>query len=174
MFSLFGVIDETLWEAFVWPDYESLWMFVYANGVLELVGFVWKWSHPAELSPARCGRSNIECHIANVTITIHINSNNSLFTFIYRFLKCNGASFRSRTATFPRSNPAREWSVTQAWAERCLDEFFIQGDQDTQRPFRVHLTDVFCHSLLSFRDLCFVLFSLTWRLLLLQHAVYRL
>ncbi|CAK8998147.1 unnamed protein product [Durusdinium trenchii] len=28
------------------------------------------------------------------------------------------------------SNPAREWAVTQAWAERCLDEFFAQGDQE--------------------------------------------
>lgn len=28
------------------------------------------------------------------------------------------------------SNPAREWSVTQAWADRCLDEFFAQGDQE--------------------------------------------
>ena len=28
------------------------------------------------------------------------------------------------------SNPAREWSVTKAWAERCLDEFFAQGDQE--------------------------------------------
>jgi hypothetical protein len=28
------------------------------------------------------------------------------------------------------SNPARKWEVTAAWAHRCLEEFFAQGDEE--------------------------------------------
>jgi len=45
-----------------------------------------------------------------------------------------------------RSNPAREWSVTQAWADRCLDEFFAQGDQDRRRVPNTSLI-IFAHHL---------------------------
>ncbi|CAE6929410.1 PDE9A [Symbiodinium sp. CCMP2592] len=35
------------------------------------------------------------------------------------------------------SNPAREWNVTQAWADKCLEEFFAQGDQERSRGIPV-------------------------------------
>jgi len=35
------------------------------------------------------------------------------------------------------SNPARDWSVTQIWAEKCIEEFFAQGDQERSRGIPV-------------------------------------
>ena len=42
----------------------------------------------------------------------------------------------------PRSNPAREWAVTQAWADRCLDEFFAQGDQAQSQDISVATDEI--------------------------------
>ncbi|CAE7381772.1 Pde9a [Symbiodinium pilosum] len=35
------------------------------------------------------------------------------------------------------SNPAREWPVSRMWAEKCLEEFFAQGDQERSRGIPV-------------------------------------
>eukprot|EP00437_Effrenium_voratum_P010532 CAMPEP_0181425446 /NCGR_PEP_ID=MMETSP1110-20121109/15161_1 /TAXON_ID=174948 /ORGANISM="Symbiodinium sp., Strain CCMP421" /LENGTH=825 /DNA_ID=CAMNT_0023548629 /DNA_START=260 /DNA_END=2738 /DNA_ORIENTATION=+ len=35
------------------------------------------------------------------------------------------------------SNPAREWAVTKDWADKCLIEFFAQGDQEKERGIPV-------------------------------------
>jgi len=31
------------------------------------------------------------------------------------------------------SNPCRSWEVTQMWAWQCLEEFFMQGDQEKEK-----------------------------------------
>ena len=66
---------------------------------------------------------------------------NSLRFFELFWIILNTSELRSISPAWRelvRSNPAREWSVTQAWADRCLDEFFAQGDQDRRRAQAKH------------------------------------
>jgi cAMP-specific phosphodiesterase 4 len=35
------------------------------------------------------------------------------------------------------SNPCRKWEVTQLWAMQCLEEFFMQGDQEKEKGIPV-------------------------------------